>query len=212
MPEAGEALLRELRRLQILVIHPSDPERSELVAQLKRIGCKVRVEWPMPSSIGAEIDTVFCLVEDASVGTLPWVRPRPPIPVVAIIQFEHPTVIRSLIEIGVTGFVGKPIRTFGVLTALIMARSIYRYERNQSAKIAKLKESLKSRRVIEKAVRTLCRANDIDEDEAYELIRRQATSKRLSMGVISESIINASDLLSLGTEKSSNAVQLRSAK
>lgn len=212
MSKAGEALLRELRSLRVLVLHPSDQERSELVNQLKRIGCTVSVEWPIPTTIDPEIDTIFCLVEDASIETLPWVRPHPAVPVVAIAQFEHPTVIRSLLEIGVTGFIGKPIRTFGVLTALIMARSIHRYERIQSAKIAKLKESLKSHRVIAQAVQTLCRANDIGEVEAYELIRRQATSKRLSMCVIAESIINTSELLTLDTQKPANTIQLRSAK
>lgn len=212
MSKAGEALLRELRSLRVLVIHPSDTERSELVNQLKRIGCMVSVEWPMPTTIAPEIDTIFCLVEDASIEALPWVRPHLPIPVVAIIQFEHPTVIRSVLEIGVTGFIGKPIRTFGVLTALIMARSIHRYERIQSAKIAKLKESLKSQRIIAQAVQTLCKTGDIGEEEAYELLRKQATNKRLSMLVISESIINASELLTLETQKSNNTIPLRSAK
>jgi AmiR/NasT family two-component response regulator len=75
-----------------------------------------------------------------------------------------------------------------------MSRAIHRYEASQELKINKLKETLRSRRLVERAVRTLSSLKQIAEDEAYDLIRQQSTSKRVSMAAIAESIIHASEL------------------
>lgn len=207
---SGEALLREIRSLRVLVAHPPGSERDELVAQLKRIGCQVAVDWPAPAVLSPEFAAVFCLVDERAFGQIAWFRRQPPVPVIAIMQFESPTVIRAVIESGATGIINKPIRPFGILSALIMARSIHRYEFSQDAKIAKLKETLRSRQIIDRAVRTLCQLKDIGEEDAYETIRQQATNKRLPMGVIADSILNASSILAPG--KTTASVRLQSVK
>ena len=40
------AILRVLRSLKVVVIHPQDQDGEELLAQLQRIGCDVAVFWP----------------------------------------------------------------------------------------------------------------------------------------------------------------------
>ncbi|MCG3770187.1 MAG: Aliphatic amidase regulator [Nitrosomonadaceae bacterium] len=200
---SGEALLRELRSLRILIVHPIGSERDELIQQLKRIGCQVHIEWPKPSFIGPGYGAVFCLIDEGMDGqALGFTRPE--VPLIAIMQFESPTVIRAVLESGATGIINKPIRPNGILTALIMARSIHRYEANQEKKIAKLKDSLKSRQLIDRAVQTLSELKTIGIDEAYELIRQQATSKRVSMSVIAEAILNAGGLLAASPSTKSN--------
>ena len=59
----------------------------------------------------------------------------------------------------------------------------------------KLEETLKARRDVDKAVKILVGLKRIGEVEAYELIRQQATAKRLTMAEISVSIINAQEML-----------------
>ena len=39
-------ILRGLRSLKVVVIHPQDQDGEELLAQLHRIGCEVEVCWP----------------------------------------------------------------------------------------------------------------------------------------------------------------------
>lgn len=191
---SGEALIRELRSLRVLVLHPPGPDREELTRQLRRIGCQVRVDWPLPQAIPEDINVVFSLIDDGPRDEMPWCRRQPPVPVVAIVHYESPTVLRAILESGATGMIGKPVRPFGTLTSLIMSRAIHRYEASQEVKINKLKETLRSRRLVERAVRTLTNLKKITEDEAYGLIRQQSTSKRVSMGAIAESIIHASEL------------------
>ncbi len=85
----------------------------------------------------------------------------------------------------------KPIRPFGILANLFRARALSRYEERLLARIAKLDEMLKTRRIVERATKILSERNGISEDEAYGLIRREAMRKQLSVTVIAEAIINA---------------------
>ena len=54
---------------------------------------------------------------------------------------------------------------------------------------------MKARRDVDKAVKILVTLKKISEAEAYELIRSQATQKRLSMAQIATTIIGAQDVM-----------------
>jgi AmiR/NasT family two-component response regulator len=45
------AILRDLRSLKVVLIHPQDQDGDELLAQLDRIGCDVEVYWPTLDSL-----------------------------------------------------------------------------------------------------------------------------------------------------------------
>jgi AmiR/NasT family two-component response regulator len=61
--------------------------------------------------------------------------------------------------------------------------------------VQKLEETLKARRDVDKAVKILVLLKKVNEAEAYELIRSQATQKRLSMAQVATTIIGAQDVL-----------------
>jgi len=61
--------------------------------------------------------------------------------------------------------------------------------------VRKLEDTLKARRDVDKAVKILVALKNISEADAYELIRSQATQKRLSMAQIATTIIGAQELL-----------------
>jgi AmiR/NasT family two-component response regulator len=77
----------------------------------------------------------------------------------------------------------------------VLARSLRGYTRRLEGKVQKLEETLKARRDVDKAVKILVALKKIGEVEAYELIRQQATQKRLTMAEIAVSIINAQEML-----------------
>ena len=77
----------------------------------------------------------------------------------------------------------------------MLARSLRGYTRRLEGKVQKLEETLKARRDVDKAVKILMGLKQISEVEAYELIRAQATQKRLAMADIAISIINAQETL-----------------
>jgi two-component system, response regulator PdtaR len=77
----------------------------------------------------------------------------------------------------------------------VLARSMRGYTRRLESKVQKLEETLKARRDVDKAVKILVTLKRVSEAEAYELIRSQATQKRLSMAEVATTIIGAQDVM-----------------
>ena len=188
-------LIEELRGARVLVVHPRDTEGDALLDQLKRIGCNVRGIWPPPVELPNDIDTLFHLVETSETPAFVASASDDGPTFVAIVDYENPTVLRRLLDSNAHGVINKPIRPFGILSSLVLARSLRGYTRRLESKVQKLEETLKARRDVEKAVKILVALKKISEAEAYELIRAQATQKRLSMAQIATTIIGAQDVM-----------------
>jgi two-component system, response regulator PdtaR len=188
-------LIEELRGARVLVIHPRDAEGEALIDQLKRIGCNVRGVWPPPAAIPDDIDTVFQFVDGSEQTVFPASSNAHSPTLVAIVDYENPTILKQLLDSNAHGVVNKPIRSFGILSSLVLARSLHGYTRRIEGKVQKLEETLKARRDVDKAVKILVGLKKVSEFEAYELIRQQATQKRVAMADIAVSIINAQEML-----------------
>jgi two-component system, response regulator PdtaR len=187
-------LIEDLRGARVLVVHPRDEQGDALIDQLKRIGCNVRGMWPPPTELPRDIDTVFHLVESAeTIGATASATENGPT-FVAIVDYENPTVLKRLLDSNAHGVVNKPIRPSGILSSLVLARSVHGYTRRLENKVGKLEETLKARRDVDKAVKILVALMQIGEMEAYELIRQQATQKRLSIAQIAATIIGAREV------------------
>lgn len=183
--------IRELRGTRVLVIHPSDEEIDELVRHLRRIGCQTRLMWPAPTELPADVDVVYYSVRPIGTTIVPPATSEPGPALIAIVDFENPTALRNLLDTNAHSFVAKPVRSSGILSSLVMARSLQGYQSRLQSKVAKLEETLRSRREIERATRILMEVKGSSEDSAYQLIRQQATAQRLAMGVVARSIITA---------------------
>ncbi|MBI3527096.1 MAG: ANTAR domain-containing protein [Betaproteobacteria bacterium] len=183
--------IRELRGTRVLVIHPADEEIDELIRHLRRIGCQTRLAWPLPPALPTDVDVVFFSIWPTGSTTVPESAAEPGPSLIAIVDFENPTALRSLLDTNAHSFVSKPIRPSGILSSLVMARALHGYQIRLLNKVAKLEETLRSRREIERATRILMEVKGSSEDSAYQLIRQQATAQRLAMGVVARSIITA---------------------
>ncbi len=192
---ADRGLIDQLRTTRVLVVHPTDPDGEVLVRQLRRIGCQVRSVWPPPSKLPDELDAVFLLVERAGSEALPWRAADSDPPLIAVVEYENPTLLRGLLDSGAHGVVNKPIRATGLLSALVLACALGAYDRRMQTKIRKLEDQLRTRRDVERATRLLMQLKGLSEAEAYELMRSQATRSRLSLGEVAARLLGASDVL-----------------
>ena len=183
--------LSELRGIRVVVMHPADQEIDELVRHLRRIGCQTRLVWPAPPVLPADADVIFFAIWPIGPVVMPQPGSGSEPSMIAIVDYENPTALKSLLDCNAHCFISKPIRSSGVLSSLVMARSLHGYHNRLLAKVAKLEETLRSRREIERATRILMEVKHLSEDRAYQLIRQQATAQRLAMGVVARSIITA---------------------
>ncbi|MBR2689141.1 MAG: ANTAR domain-containing protein [Aquamicrobium sp.] len=188
-------ILDDLRQARVLVLHPRDEDGSALVDHLKRLGCDVKAMWPPPATLSADLDAIFLQVGDTAIDPLVSLLEGTKAAVIAIVTYESPTSLKAIVDLNAHGVLTKPLRQLGVLTQFALARYRVGYESRLANKVRKLEDTLKGRRAIEKAVKILTELNGIEEDAAYKLIRDQATSKRVAIVTVAESIISASEAM-----------------
>jgi len=192
-------IIQDLRRARVLVAHPRDEDGDTLIAHLKRLGCEVRAAWPLPAHLPADVDTIFLQIDGVQVeDVLHIVEDHQPA-IIGIVTYESPIVLKAIIDLNVHGVISKPLRPLGILTQFALARYRHGYERRLAGKVQKLEETLKGRRLVERAILALREMNGLDEDKAYKLLRDQATAKRIPMARMAQTIITTHETMkSLG--------------
>ncbi|WP_029356586.1 ANTAR domain-containing protein [Bosea sp. 117] len=191
-------ILRDIRGLRVQVIHANDVEGQQLVDHLKRIGCVVETTWPPPSAYAEHADLVLLSVDQEDRDTLyKLIRSQSANAptVIAIVGYENPSTLALVLESGALAVIERPIKPFGLLTQITLARSLWLERKEQARRIRKLERKVTSMQQIQKAKAILMASHNISEDEAYQSLRRQAMAKRISMEEMATAIINASELL-----------------
>ena len=197
MPVSRE-LLQSLKGLRIQVLHPPDAEGKVLIEQLNRIGCTCEATWPLPEEINPAASVVIIAIEPSHrEQILKLFRPVEPLDpaLLAVISFEDPSTVQIVLECGALGVIERPIRPFGLLTNLMITRSIWLERQKASKRIRKLERRVRSSKQILRAKEILMQTREMTEDAAYECIRQQAMAKRISMDELADAIIAAHTLL-----------------
>lgn len=191
-------LLRDIRSFRVVVIHPCDAEMEELLRQLKRIGCQATSLWPPPKDRPTGVDLIFLDMTKvlSERGKLTWAPDADGPPIVALLDYESPTVLKALVDHGARGFVGKPIRPFGLLTTMFLAHRAAAEECAARRRLAKAERRLDGVKKVAMAKAILIDSRQMSEEEAYRLLRDRAMARRTTIEAIAAAIIAANDILS----------------
>ncbi|WP_018697983.1 ANTAR domain-containing response regulator [Amorphus coralli] len=195
-------VLRDLRGLRVQVIHPPDAEGQSLVDQFHRIGCLTETQWPVPDEFSPTADVVVLAIEyEAREKIRKLTRQRggqiqPTI--IAIVGYEDPSTLQIVLESGALAIVERPIRPFGLLSNLTVARSLWLQRMDAEKRARKLERRLSGMQQVQKAKSILMNSQNISEEDAYGMLRRQAMAKRMAMEDLAAAIINANDVLGGG--------------
>jgi len=191
-------ILRDLRGLRVQVIHPPDTEGVSLIEHLRRIGCTVEPQWPIPEAFSDAVEVVLLSIDhdsrDEIVKLLRSQNERRPV-LIAVVGYENPSTLQLVLESGALAVVERPIRPFGLLTNLTIARSLWMERQDAARRIRKLERKLSGIQKIQKAKSILMEKQGLGEEEAYQTLRRQAMAKRVPMEEMATAIINADELL-----------------
>jgi len=197
-PVSGTSrLLRDLRSLSVVVLHPDDGDGQELIGQLRRIGCQVKAFWPPRDRLEESVDLVFYAVRPELASSAPaWTRRDDAPPVIAVVNYENPTMVESVLRMNAYGVVASPVKSFGLLTAIVVALGQVERNRERERYVAKLEQRLSSQRKVARAKTILMQTRGVAEEDAYKLIRDQAMAKRVTTEEIADAIIKANEILS----------------
>ncbi|MEO8631292.1 MAG: ANTAR domain-containing protein [Betaproteobacteria bacterium] len=188
--------LRELRSLRVTVFHPDDQDGQELIGQLQRIGCQVKAFWPPLEKLLDEADLVFLAVRPEALSVdLPWLRRETPPPVIAVVTYENPVIVEAVLRLNAYGVIASPVKSFGLLTSIVVAVNQADNAKERDKYVVRLEQRLAAQRKIAKAKVILMQSRSISEDEAYNMIRNQAMSRRVTTEEIADAVIKANELL-----------------
>ncbi|MDP2134486.1 MAG: ANTAR domain-containing protein [Sulfuritalea sp.] len=183
--------------MRVAVFHPRDNDGEQLIRQLQRIGCQVQAFWPFPTELSEPFDVAFLAVNPETIALdLPWIKGEDAPIRVAVVNYENPTIVDGMLRLGASAVIATPIRSFGVLSTLILARQLAGDLRLQRKRVAKLESKLGSIRKITDAKNVLMSSRKLSEEDAYAVIRDQAMVKRVTIEEIATAIVNANDILS----------------
>lgn len=185
------SLLRELNGLNVLVVHPQDNELRVVTSHLQRIGCVVQHCWPVPKGLPAT-DVAILAVEmeqrDTILALCAGLGENAP-PIIAIVGYENPSTLQLLLETRPAAVIERPLKPFGLLTQVLMARVAWKRKVEMLEQIRQLqvKHSVVSK--ISMAKTLLMLRHGYGERDAHKRIQRDAMSQRCSMGAVAEAII-----------------------
>ncbi|MEM8844089.1 MAG: ANTAR domain-containing protein [Pseudomonadota bacterium] len=193
-------IIQELSHLSALILHPNNLQAQEIIKQLERIGCKTTHKWPARVDIDNNFDVIFVYITDnnpsLSIPNLNLEKSNKPT-FIAIIDYENPTMLELACELGVHSIITSPLKPFGLLSTLVVARKQWHQEKIFNLQINKLEKKVHEFRYVEKAVSIIEKNNEIDRDKAYAFIRKQAMNRRLTTEDIAKEIINADKALNI---------------
>ncbi|WPO97580.1 ANTAR domain-containing protein [Pseudomonas sp. HR96] len=188
------SLLRELKGLRVLVIHPQDSEAHIVLEQLQRIGCIVEQRWPVPVRLPEAVDVVLLAIELSQRANtqqlIEGLSEQAP-PIIAVVGYENPSMLQLVLETQPAAVIERPLRPFGLLTQLLMARAAWRARIDLLAELRKLQGRQPAVAKISMAKTLLMARHRLGENDAHRRLQREAMASRTSMEAIAQQIIDA---------------------
>lgn len=112
-------------------------------------------------------------------------------PVLLLTAFSQPEIVEKAKDSGVLGYLVKPVRESNLFPAMEIALSRWEEMKGMEQELDRLKDSLETRKIADRAKGILMAAHKLSEQEAYRRMQRYAMMKRLSMKEVAEAIVRA---------------------
>jgi response regulator NasT len=120
-----------------------------------------------------------------------------PIPVVVFAEDEAPQVIEQSIKAGVSAYIVNDIQPHRLKSIINVAYVRFIEHQKLTTELARTKNALADRKVLEKAKGLLMRQKNIVEEEAFNLIRKISMNKGLPIAKVAADIIEVLELIEL---------------
>jgi response regulator NasT len=189
--------------LRVLLVDDSEERASILRAGLMQAGHEVAAVISSPFDLLQAIESVKpdMIVIDTESPSRDVVEnlfavtrsnPRP------IVMFSHDSAtesIRAAVRAGVSAYVVDGLEAARVKP--ILEAAVARFEAFQSLRdqLAEANLKLEERKLVERAKGILMKVRGLGEEEAYQLLRKQAMQQQLRLAEVAERLISAADLL-----------------
>ena len=112
-------------------------------------------------------------------------------PVLLLTAYSQQDIVEKASEAGVIAYLVKPIREEQLFPAMEIAQKRFMEMQKLNMELAQLKDSLETRKLLDRAKGILMAAHGMTEQEAYRKMQQFSMAKRISLKELAESIIAA---------------------
>lgn len=123
---------------------------------------------------------------------------KAPHPIVLFTKQSDPETITSAVRAGVTAYIVDGIDTTRLKPILDVAIAQFKQHQKLLADLDDTRTRLADRRDIDRAKAILMRVRQLDENAAYALLRRNAMTKRITLGEAARIVLAAAEMLDQG--------------
>lgn len=191
-PDITHAVLKDIRELNVVLVHPQDQDGEELGGQLQRLGCKYQTFWPDLHTLPAGTDLVLLAVRPETLSLkYPWMGLPSTPPLIPVVTFENPITLAAVLQLDAFATIASPVRSAGLLTAIAVTVTQHRTRRILQRYIDRLEQKQAHSHVIGEATKILMESRSVDRIEAYNLLRSRAMLKRESIEATASGIVKA---------------------
>jgi two-component system, response regulator / RNA-binding antiterminator len=189
--------------MRVLIVDES-PERAQLLREgLERAGHEVAAVLDSPFELLRAVeaikpDAIIIDTESPSRDVLEHVvlitrdQPRP---IVMFSSDDAPNAIREAVQAGVSAYVVDGLDPFRVKSIVEVAVARFGEHQRLREELAEANQRLEDRKLIERAKGILMKARGMDEEEAFQALRRMAMDRGKRLAEISQQLIDMTDLL-----------------
>ncbi len=180
------------------VVSEAQADVTQLVASLAKLG--LGVSYPTVEGgvvrLGEEVlasdQSVLLIDADLNLAVEGLGQERlPRIPVIGLIGVEAPSRLKAIMRLGATATLRKPIYGGSVYSTLFVGINAFRQRRAMALDIEEHERRRSGRRHLMKAIVSVMKAADCDEDAAYDRLRRESMRQRLSVEDYCEQFMRA---------------------
>lgn len=146
----------------------------------------------------ARIDMLIINVTEADTSMLTqikYINDVYPVPVVIFAEKGDDDIIHTAVQAGVSAFIVDGLSAGRIKPILNVALARFTNYSKLREELAKTRESLANRKIIEKAKGLIMKQRQCTEDEAYNSLRKIAMDKNQKLSDVANSVVELSSLL-----------------
>ncbi len=201
-------VVRNFRGARALVYHADDGSRATLAETLLRLGLEVTLYDPGSAEPKPPADTYDVLFFDADEGSDGAATDACDVPLIALIGVEAPSRLARVVRRRAPAYIVKPVRSSGIYTALVVAFSEHARRKAEAEERAALARRIASRRHMIKAILTIMDRDGLDDEAAFQTLRRDAMRRRIPIEDVARQIVAEADASHQSAPETLNAKRM----
>lgn len=184
--------LSDLKGMNVFMMLPPSSETQTLAAHLGRIGCVATRGWPIPDKFPAHVDVVITMVDpeyrgalQSLIDTLEDLGP----PIIVLAEYEDPSTLQLILEMRAAAVIERPIKPFGLLTHLMIAREVWRRRMESAERVeaAETRHLALSKIALAKII--IGQRDGLSDAEAHKRLQKLAMDSRAPLESTAEQVI-----------------------